>query len=203
MLKELLLWLLIGLLISGLSQIVLQLYLKEDDLVIAKHFGLLSGLILFIMLLLLLLYGFDIFLILDILFVATLIIIWFVDEKMLIIPDLLNLFLLILVALKMLFKHQLDYYNIIASIVFILLLVLLNLFYRKKKGIEAIGYGDLKLLFGYALYMSLTNACISLFIASLTAIFVEIVVRKRRRQMFPFGPYLAIGMIIALFLKFI
>lgn len=204
MLKELLLWLLISILISSLSQIVLSLYLKKvRGLIISINDILLGGIILLVGFGLWHLFGFSLILIFDLLVVATLLIILRVDEAILIIPDLLNLFILILAIVKMVYNHQIDYYNLVATLVLTSILVLANILYKKKKGIEAIGYGDLKLLLVYALYMSLTSACISLFIASLSAVIVEIIVKKRSRQLFPFGPYLAIGMIIALFLKFI
>ena len=204
MLKDVLLWLVSSILISQLSQIVLSIYLKKTNrLVLTIDALFFDSIILSVGLILLIIRGISYQYFFDLLVVGALLIIYRFDNFTLMIPNLLSLLILILGIMKMIMTRSFDLFNTAMSVIFLVSGVLLNLYYRKKKGTEAMGYGDLKLIFVYALYMSVLHASIALFIACICAIFVEIIVKKRSRKMFPFGPYLAIGMIIGLFLKFI
>lgn len=189
--------------ISQLSKITLRLYLKQEKLLITYNGVFFDGVLLVAGFILVYLKGLNLYTCLDLVVIAILLIIARIDLLTFIIPDLLNLAILVLAVLKMILKQNIDLENLLFVLSMGFIIVLLNLLYRKKKGMEAIGYGDLKLLFGYALYMSIVHASISLLIASLSAIVVEIIIRKSRHKLFPFGPYLVLGMIISLFLKFI
>ena len=67
---------------------------------------------------------------------------------------------------------------------------------------EAMGGGDIKFIAAAGAFMGWENACFVLFVASLAGcvgfLFLRPFVKKRQ---LPFGPYLAIGVVIAFVLK--
>ena len=204
MLKEVLCWLIISIMISQLSQIVLHIYLRKiPRLVFSVDALLFDGVIVLVGFFLMIIRGIILFYIFDLLVVGAFLVILRIDNYSMIIPDGLNIFILVLAISKMVMSHTFDWLNIAMSVIILAFGVLLNLCYRKMRGVEAMGYGDLKLIFVYSLYMSMLHASVALMIACISAILVEIIVRKKQRKMFPFGPYLVFGMAIALFLKFI
>lgn len=66
---------------------------------------------------------------------------------------------------------------------------------RKKVKKEGLGSGDLKLFIAMAGYLGIQKNLLAIFLASIFALFGEGVkiCMNRKKQMIPFGPYLALG----------
>jgi leader peptidase (prepilin peptidase)/N-methyltransferase len=71
-------------------------------------------------------------------------------------------------------------------------------FLLKKEGL---GFGDVRLVGMLALYLSMNLTFLTLFLASVLASFYGIIllVIRKKSEPFPFGPFLNVGAIIALF----
>lgn len=130
------------------------------------------------------------------------IVIALVDLQDMIIPDSLVGFNLILVIVfyiinkrAIFIKQPLNSFEILSSIIFIALLmgivIIFDIIYNK----EIMGYGDIKLLFLIGLMSGITKLMYTIFIASLIALVIELLKKRKKSVAFPFGPYLIIGFV--------
>lgn len=139
------------------------------------------------------------------LILASLILIFYIDYKKMIIPDSLNIFIglisILLIILSIFKKIPLfinSYLDIIASLIFIIFVSLIIILIKVFKKKEVMGFGDIKLLFALGIYLGLINILIIIFLSSLISIISEGIIYKFKRKMFPFGPYIVIATIILL-----
>lgn len=134
-------------------------------------------------------------------FLYILLLVCFIDYRKYIIP---NLFIVILGVITVFyhihFSQELLYTNIVAAVIIAIFFVGLNIFYNKVKRIEAIGYGDIKLLIFLTLFYGVVFTVVSLWIASV--IVIALVSAKYMVKMdvnmktkIPLGAYLSVVVI--------
>lgn len=128
-------------------------------------------------------------------------IILIVDTKYMIIPDFI-LFLLLIYYL-FLYKYNISIIEISKEkiklgIIIILFSMIIHLLVLNIFKIELIGFGDLKLLFIFNLYIGFYGVLFVLFISSLIGCVFEIFIFQRK--IFPFGPYLVISFLFVMLL---
>lgn len=180
--------------ISIFCNLIILLYLKDlhfNFYIINSFLIVLIGILYFIKS-----NNFIIF-IFDSVIIALLLVIFYVDRKHMIIPDFI-LFLLFCVFL-FIKVFNFNFYNINKEeiklgIVILMFLMLIHILCLNLLKIEIIGFGDLKLLFIFNLFIGFNNVLIILFISSLIACVFEIFILKRK--IFPFGPYLILAYLI-------
>ena len=77
--------------------------------------------------------------------------------------------------------------------------------YEKLKGIEGLGFGDVKMMGWLGCWLGLTGLPVLVLVASITGLFVGIVVMIKERgnlkTAIPFGPFLAMGAVVVWTLK--
>ncbi|CDM65375.1 type 4 prepilin peptidase 1 [Pyrinomonas methylaliphatogenes] len=84
------------------------------------------------------------------------------------------------------------------------LLWVLGWFWRRARGIEAMGLGDVKMMMMVGAYLGLARTAVALFLAFLIGAVVGVALLLRRRErdwqmMLPFGIFLGIGALVSLF----
>lgn len=153
-------------------------------------------------------------------FSAILIVITFIDIKHFIIPDSLNLFLLIIGFLSLLFNRfpfdmaayqHLSFsgrlFNSFLGVltgggVWLIITIIGNKIYFKKIGREAMGMGDVKLFAALGAFfppkMMLVNMYLSVLIGGLCSILIMFFFKKSLKDNIPFGPFIAIASMITL-----
>ena len=125
-----------------------------------------------------------------------------IDKKYFLIPNILNLLLLIIGICVIVFHNKIKWNSIcsikeqlLGLLIGIVLLILYLLLDRITKK-EYIGGGDVKLIFVCNLILGYKLAFIGLFTASLISLVIESI--KKNKEAFPFGPYLVIGYALCL-----
>lgn len=128
----------------------------------------------------------------------------FIDLRCLIIPDMFNI-LIMGFSLILIFGFDvnlwIDSVDIIGVIIFNSLLLIIVIIVYKIRKIEILGFGDIKLLFGIGMLFGLTNFSYALVVASLAALFVEVIILKKKRDIIPYGPYLTFGFLLIWFFQ--
>ncbi len=154
-------------------------------------------------LLLFLRYGLQLVTFVYMFFCSALIIITFIDLKENIIPDVLSLPFLLLGFLMSFFLKNLSPINSLLGILagggVLLLVAILGSFLFKK---EAMGGGDIKLAAMVGAFLGWQLTLLSLFLSFFTGAIIGIVIlikNKGESDPIPFGPFIALGTIIALF----
>jgi leader peptidase (prepilin peptidase)/N-methyltransferase len=175
-------------------------YCKEK---ISWQYPLVEFLTAVLYLLLFLRYGLQLVTFVYMFFCSALIIITFIDLKENIIPDVLSLPLLLLGFLMSFFLKNLSPINSLLGILagggVLLLVAILGSFLFKK---EAMGGGDIKLAAMVGAFLGWQLTLLSLFLSFFTGAIIGIVIlikNKGESDPIPFGPFIALGTIIALF----
>lgn len=129
--------------------------------------------------------------------VCCLIVIFFADLKYQIIPDSIQIALLIFVLI---FNFQFQILNYFSSGITVMLPILVIYLATKGKGM---GFGDVKLAFIMGVLLGLKGGLMALYIAFITgAIYgltLIILKKKKLKSKIAFGPFLVIGTVIVLF----
>ena len=130
-----------------------------------------------------------------------LIVIFFTDLKYGIIPDKVIYPAVAIASLFLIANHQSPVANRVFSAIGAFLFFLLIFLVTRGRGM---GFGDVKLAFLIGLILGFPKIVVSLYVAFLTGALVSIILILGKKKKFkgstiPFGPFLAIGTLIALF----
>ena len=139
----------------------------------------------------------------------TFVVIFFIDIKHFIIPDSLNFSLISLGILKNFFPetslnlNQDMFQSLFGGALGYLTIWLIIILYKKIKNVEAMGFGDAKLLAGIGFILGFQSIFIILFIAAILGLSFSVpklITKKHSLQTaIPFGPFLILGSIIYFF----
>ena len=88
--------------------------------------------------------------------------------------------------------------SVISGLVMALGVLILVIVMEKVLGKEAMGGGDIKLLFMLGMYSSLYLDLLGLFTSCVIGIVFGLLMTKGRKEMFPFGPSICLGFLLAL-----
>lgn len=139
-------------------------------------------------------------------FFAILIAITFIDLDFKIIPDELNLIGFILGLLYSFFRKDFSPVDaILGSVVGAGILWLIAFTYEKVKGIEGLGFGDVKMMAFVGTYIGWFGSLFTIFFGSLIGAVVGILLayiskaEDKGKFEIPFGPFLALGSAIYIF----
>ena len=135
--------------------------------------------------------------------------IFFIDLKHFIIPDILNFTFIFLAFIKNFipeFESNFNFdliYSIAGGILGYLIIWIIIFSYRKLKNIEAMGLGDAKLMAGVGILFGWNSIFVILFISALLGLiysFPDLVKNKKNlRTKIPFGPFIILATIIYYF----
>ncbi len=151
------------------------------------------------------LFGFSPMFALSCVFLSVLIVIIFIDLEHFIIPDILVLVILGLGVISLFFPYEMSIGEKFLGLTVSLLLFLISYLLGRALKKEAIGGGDIKLVLAVGLFLGIKLTILGLFLAALLGTLIEVPrllkVRKNNQEEYivPFGPYLAFGFIISLF----
>lgn len=146
--------------------------------------------------------------VLSMIFIEILIAITFTDIDVLWIPDRYHVAVLILAIVGMFFKFPIWYHGLIGCLIggglFFIIASIMNPRAQKKYGedVLALGLGDVKMMAVCGLFLGYKAIILTIVFGSIIGLLIEIPRRKLSKSEeinFAFGPYLAIGMVIALF----
>ena len=139
----------------------------------------------------------------------TFVVIFFIDIRHFIIPDSLNFSLISLGILKNFFPetslnlNQDMFQSLFGGALGYLTIWLIIILYKKIKNVEAMGFGDAKLLAGIGFILGFQSIFIILFIAAILGLSFSVpklITKKHSLQTaIPFGPFLILGSIIYFF----
>lgn len=133
------------------------------------------------------------------------IVVFMIDMKHQIIPDSINIIILILGLISLIIPHSsinqlysINYVDKIIGFLVALSLLLLFLVLEKVLNKELMGGGDLKLFFGVGLFMGWQLLLLGIFFAAVIALITEMLKKVIKSEKFlnkviPFGPYLVLG----------
>lgn len=133
------------------------------------------------------------------------IVVFMIDMKHQIIPDSINIVILILGLISLIIPHSsinqlysINYVDKIIGFLVALSLLLLFLVLEKVLNKELMGGGDLKLFFGVGLFMGWQLLLLGIFFAAVIALITEMLKKVIKSEKFlnkviPFGPYLVLG----------
>lgn len=133
------------------------------------------------------------------------IVVFMIDMKHQIIPDIINIVILILGLISLIIPHSsinqlysINYVDKIIGFLVALSLLLLFLVLEKVLNKELMGGGDLKLFFGVGLFMGWQLLLLGIFFAAVIALITEMLKKVIKSEKFlnkviPFGPYLVLG----------
>ena len=134
------------------------------------------------------------------------VIIFFIDLKHFIIPDVLNFIFIFLAFIKNFisnFESNFNYdlnHSIIGGILGYLIIWIIIFVYKKIKNVEAMGLGDAKLMVGVGLLFGWQSIFIILFFSSAIALLINLpsLIKKKKnlKSKIPFGPYIIISVIL-------
>jgi len=136
-------------------------------------------------------------------------IIFFIDLKHFIIPDILNFSLIFLGLLKnfiptknLNFNYDIEQ-SIIGGVVGYLTIWIIIFLYKKLKNLDAMGFGDAKLMAAIGTFFGLKSIPLILFFSSITALLIVLpsLINKTRnlKAEIPFGPYILISAVFYYF----
>lgn len=141
--------------------------------------------------------------------VIILLIIFFIDLKHFIIPDILNFSLIFLGLLKnfiptknLNFNYDIEQ-SIIGGVIGYLTIWIIIFLYKKLKNLDAMGFGDAKLMAAIGTFFGLKSIPLILFFSSITALLIVLpsLINKTRnlKAEIPFGPYILISAVFYYF----
>ena len=137
------------------------------------------------------------------LFSLTMLIVIFTDFETFIIPDTCHVIVIILAILAMVFKFTDVLWGILGGVIFFVSFYVIAFIAIKKTGNkDALGGGDIKLMGVCGLFLGASRCLLGLLIGSFAAFLIEgilILTKIKKNRGVAFGPYLAIGMMIAAF----
>lgn len=132
--------------------------------------------------------------------------IFFIDLEKMIIPDSLQIALLV-VAVSSIFTEWDENNTWLVKLIGLLVcggfFLIVHYFCIKMFNVEGIGGGDVKLFAVLGLFLGLTNAFLTILISSVTAclvlLAVKIIKKFDRNREYPFAPFIIIGATVSLF----
>lgn len=137
------------------------------------------------------------------LFSLTMVIVIFTDFETFIIPDTVHVIVIILAILAMIFKFTSVLWGILGGVIFFIsFYVIAWIAIRKTGNKDALGGGDIKLMGVCGLFLGASRCLLGLLIGSFGAMLIEgflILTKIKKKGGVAFGPYLAMGMIVAAF----
>lgn len=125
-----------------------------------------------------------------------------IDWKYFIIPDSLNIAILVIAIVSMFVKEDIFKVAIttkLLTLAFTFVGILLIYIVEKIVKKDIMGWGDIKLFTVTGLFCGYQLALIGVFFGAIIACIVEIIIMRNKRKVIPFGPYLSIGFILAIF----
>lgn len=152
------------------------------------------------------LFDFSIMFALSCVFLSVLIVIIFIDLEHFIIPDSLVIVIFGLGIISMFFPYQMTIAEKLFGLTVSMVLYLLSYILGKALKKEAIGGGDIKLVLAIGLFLGIKLTILGLFLAALLGTIIEVprLIKARKQNqgdfIIPFGPYLAFGFMLALFI---
>lgn len=195
-----------GLILGVIVYLLTRIFLKEKTFQLTKCL-LITFVMICIVFINYLINGINLKTIIMDVLLTLLLVIFVVDNKIMIIPDSINIgiFLLtiycVFILKEPLYSSKKD---LIGAIILntIITIVVVGIFMTFKK--EVLGLGDIKLFFAVGLLIGLFKLIIGIFIACLIATIFEVLIFRFKRRVIPFGPYLVVGfMFVIIFEKFI
>lgn len=143
-------------------------------------------------------FGFSIDSLIYFAFIASLIVITFIDLRLQIIPDIISLPGIVIGFVSSFFLQDITVLNSLAGILIgggTLFLVAYG--YEKLTGIEGMGMGDIKLIAMIGAFLGWRAVLLSIFIGSFAGAIIGtiamLIQKKDTKYAIPFGPFLALG----------
>ena len=137
------------------------------------------------------------------LFSLTMLIIVFTDFETFIIPDTCHVIVIILGILALVFKFTSVLWGLLGGVIFFVSFYVIAWIAIKKTGNEdALGGGDIKMMGVCGLFLGASRCLLGLLIGSFGGLLIEgilILTKIKKNKGVAFGPYLAIGMMVAAF----
>lgn len=154
----------------------------------------------------------------DLYFFWTLIVLTFIDLEFRIIPDRFSLgnwglAIIVAIGLWILSKEEFSWLRIdtplteslVGGLIGFGLFFSIGWFYEKVKGIEGLGFGDVKMMGWLGTWLGLSGLPVLILTASLTGLLVGVAViikeKGNLKTAIPFGPFLALGAVVVWTLK--
>ena len=134
------------------------------------------------------------------LMISALLVIALIDYRTLQIPGQADAFIVIVGVIHLLLHLQQWLYYVIGFVATGAFLLLIAIVFKKVTGKSGLGYGDIELMACSGLCVGPVHSLLALVVASVLASFVEgvrIIITKKNDK-FALGPYLAIGITVAL-----
>jgi len=149
-------------------------------------------------------FGFSLELIIALTFISMIMIIVLSDIEYMIIPDSVLITTTIILSLEVIFIYgfkQLGI-NIINGLIAFIFMYLLRLFGNFLFKQESMGGGDIKLMFLFGFVLGFDMSICSVFLAAIIGLPISLILLKiKKNNVIPFGPFLSIAAIIILLLK--
>lgn len=135
--------------------------------------------------------------------IACLIVIFFIDLEHYIIPDSMIVTILLMSICSMFVSEEklnitLSSRLIAFGLVALVFMIIVMMEKLLKK--DLMGFGDIKLFGVMALLLGYQLLFTGIFVGAVIALLIEVIIKKGQRRIIPFGPYLAIGFVIMIFL---
>lgn len=129
---------------------------------------------------------------------------FFTDLETMIVPDSLQIALLLLgIGATILDPNYVWYSHLIGAFAFALVFFLVSFVFSKKKGKDALGGGDIKLAFVGGLFLGWQKMLGAMLFSTVVGSIVLLIMMKRQKQdrdtEYPFVPFMAAGMILMVF----
>jgi leader peptidase (prepilin peptidase)/N-methyltransferase len=145
-------------------------------------------------------------LITDLYFTLTLVAIVFIDIEFRIIPDRFSIGNWIIALAAVFFWGQTPWvYNLLGGLFGFGVFFLMAWGYEKLKGVEGLGFGDVKMMGWLGTWLGLAYVPFVILIGSITGLIVGLIAMRTSKEGFktaiPFGPFLALGAYTAWVLK--
>lgn len=139
----------------------------------------------------------------DVYFFWSLVVLTFIDLEFRIIPDRFsigNWVLALVVAVILHFAREYPLMDaVLGGAAGFGVFFLIGFFYEKVKGIEGLGFGDVKMMGWLGTWLGLAGVPILVLVGSITGLFVGVIVMIKEKgnlkTAIPFGPFLALGAI--------
>lgn len=149
-------------------------------------------------------FGFSLELIIALTFISMIMIIVLSDIEYMIIPDSVLITTTIILSLEVIFIYGFKELgiNIINGILAFIFMYLLRLFGNFLFKQESMGGGDIKLMFLFGFVLGFDMSICSVFLAAIIGLPISLILLKiKKNNVIPFGPFLSIAAIIILLLK--
>lgn len=138
-------------------------------------------------------------------FISMLLIIIVSDIEYMIIPDEVLIFfgILLLIEICIINGFTSLLYSVLYGIGAFLIMLLIKLLGDHLFKKESMGGGDIKLMFFFGLCTNLSNAIFSIFVGSVLGLPISLIILKlKKTNIIPFGPFLSLGIIIIMLTGF-